>query len=140
MRQTQVCNILTVPGTFTLSALPGRPDSHARENFIHGSNGQVELFIPVIEMRGHTHARIRPPVDQNATLEQRFADFFRVWHLNGHSAPALLRIARCTYLPTALIAKRNQAFRLPFVFFADVLPTHLTHNLQSWDCLLPPSH
>ena len=107
-----------------------RRRSHAGQNLVHGTDGQIEFFIFVIEVGREANARARPPVDQDVAFDQLGRYLLRVGHLDGDGAAAARGIARRVHPPAALIGQSHQLRRLAHRLLANTLHSHLADNLQ----------
>src|ERR1700733_9875556 len=82
-------------------------------------------------MRGEADASFGTIVDQNFAREQFAANGLCIRHINGDGAAALVGIAWRVHAPAVMVGGFDQAGRLPFRFFADLLYAHLFNDLQA---------
>ena len=101
------------------------------EDLFHSHDGQFDLFVSVIEMRGKPYTGLWSPVDQDLAGEQLAAHLLGIGHIDGDSASSLFGIAGSVDAPSVLVGELDEARRLTLGFFANVCHPSFADDFQS---------
>src|SRR5437899_1305630 len=86
----------------------GNCDPPLLQDLFYGGNGQIDLFVGVIEVRREADAGFGTPVHEDVASEQVAAHLLGVGHVDGDGPSAPFRIARGVDAPSVLVGELDQ--------------------------------
>src|SRR5215471_6559193 len=88
-----ICPSLRSGVTDGRTPLFARRDGSLLQNFLNGSDGNLDFFVSVVEVRGEANTGLRAPVDKNLAADQLLRDGLRVGHFDGDGTAAAFGVA-----------------------------------------------
>src|SRR6266478_4497888 len=83
----------------------GNCDPPLLQDLFYGGDGQIDLFVGVIEVRREADAGLGTPVHEDVASEQVAANLLRVGHINGNGAASFFGVAWGIDAPSVLVGE-----------------------------------